>query len=345
MKKFYFLLAVLLVVIGEVVFASFGGREFKLLSTYYFGDNTDYEHPAQVAGSANGVVVAGRKKLQKFNLKGELEWTKPVYAFGSLCACTDSSIGICEKSSGEFYILDFNGNILEKYGKFGRIEKLKGFDHGSYGLQAEDGIYIYSGSNKKTYFIPSQPGDMIDFAYSDSNKRLAIVTLDSEVNCYLNLLTVTGEITSGRIVSEGLIFDVEMTDNAIKILKEDGIHNLNYSLELYSDSQLELQEGEGNGIINSCNFQDDLTCVGSVGGYSLWHAGERLFNLQRPVRKVFAISDGYLLLHSELVMVDTKGEQKKVLALGNDVIDIIKISNNSFIVVYSNKIEFYGRLK
>lgn len=352
MKKVYFSIAVVLVLGLNFAFSAWLGDDFKLRSTYYFASNTDYEYPAQIALSSRGLVVAGRKELIQFDREGKSLWKKPLYAFGALCASSGEYIAVCERNSGEFYILDKNGDIVHHTEKYGRIESVKAFDSNSFGFLTDHGVYIYSGTTDKVFFLPSQPGDIIDYSYSDLHKKVAIIYLDSEVNCYINLLTVTGEITSGKIEQEGLIFDVYLDRDRILVLKEDGIHEYNYFLSELSESRDELEAGdaivsdEGKwfpSLIYSCNFEEGLMCGQLQGSYGIWKNGKKLFSVDAPAKNMMAMKGGYLIRGSDLSMWNEKGERLYSVSDSDEITDVIKFNPQAFAVVFANRIEFYSK--
>lgn len=348
MKKIYLLIAVFLVLILNYGASALGRRDFKLVSTYYFGENTDYEYPAEVIWSDGGLVVAGRTSLIKFRANGEELWNKPLYAFGALCAASGSNIAVCERNSGEFYILDKEGAILHHSDQYGKIRRLKAFGNNSYGFQTDYGIHIYSGSSDKVYFQPSQPGDIIDFSYSDSHKKVAVIYLDSEVNCYINLLTVTGEITAGKIEQDGLVFDVHLTEDRITVLKDDGIYEYDYYLE----KPVEIGKWEKSSEeraqwlpseIYSYQFSDDILCGKQDGSYGIWVSGEKRFTLSKPAKECFKIAGGFLIRDHDVYITNDKGETVTVIANSDDILDVLKFSTDGFAVVFANRIEFYNK--
>ncbi len=351
MKKVYFLISVAIVVMAEIAFAAFRGADFRLITTYYFGENTDYEYPAQVSAFLDGIVVVGKKELLMLDRKGEVQWTKAIYAFGALCASSGNTFAVCERNVGEMYILSADGEILYISDKLGRVLDFKAFDGNSYGVLTEHGVYIYSGSYEKMYFINFNAGDVIDFGYSDKHKKVAIVNLDSDVNCYLNLLTITGEITAGQIVIDGLVFEVHLGAEKISVLRDDGIFEYDYFLETLNDgsawnrsrNEMAADALWKSGDIYSYNYADDLLCSSGDGSYALWSAGEKLFALSKPSAKSYAFGNRYLLKQDDLLLVDRNGEEVKVLADSAEVLHIVKLDNDTFAVVYSNRIEIYGR--
>lgn len=351
MKKVYFAISIVIVILFEIAFAAFTSRDYRLVSTIHLDENTDYEYPAQVVAHGNGFAVAGKKELQVFDRNGVLRWSKKLYSFGALCASSGDTLAVCEKNVGEFYILSDAGEILYISDKLGRVLDFKAFDDRSYGVLTEHGVYIYSGAYEKTYYIDLQAGDIIDFGYSDKHKKVAIVTLDSDVNCYLNLLTITGEITAGQIVQEGLVFNVYLGEDKITVLRDDGIFEYDYFLESAADGSKWNASRESTaqdalwktGDMYSYNYADDLLCAAAGEGCALWRAGERLITLSQPSKKCYSLGELYLLKGSELALYDDKGEEKRVLANADEVLDIIKLDNSTFAVVYSNKVEIYGR--
>lgn len=342
MKKVYLLVAVILAfVINHSISVIFSGK-YVMVAEHYFGENTDYEYPAQVISLKDGVVVAGRVALNYFDHDGFLKWSRPLNAFGALCAGWNDYVALCEKNAGEFYILNSKGEIVHHSDKYGKIKQLKAFESNSFGFSTERGLYIYSGSVDKVYFIPSQPGDLIDYSYSDRNKKLAVITLDSQVNNYVNLLTVTGEITAGKIIRDGLVFDVHLDDKKISIVKDDGIFEYDYSLEELSEGGV-WSNHEEYGNVYSYSPEIDVLCANLDGKYSLWHSGRMLFFLEKPANKIFRQGPDFLLDQEDINIVNYSGKKTRMLAGKDDVLDVIGINDDSLAIVFANKIEFYKR--
>lgn len=342
MKRIYLLIAIVLVfVIHYGMAVIFSGR-YEKMTEHYFGDNTDYEYPAQVISLNNGIVVAGRVALNFFDSEGFLKWSRPLNAFGSLCAGKGDRLALCEKNSGEFYILNTDGEIVHQSDKYGKIKGLKAFDNQSFGFSTERGIYIYSGSADKIYFVSSQPGDLIDYSYSDYNKKLAVITLDTQVNNYINLLTVTGEITAGKIIREGLVFDVYLDKDKIVMIKDDGIFEYDYSLEELSEGSVWANHEEYD-TVYSYSSDMDVLCAKFEGKYFLWKSGKILFPLEKPAKAVYRIGSDYLLDQEDIHIVNGDGKSRKVLASKEEVPDVVVTGNDSLAIIYANKIEFYRR--
>ncbi len=364
MKKFYFFLSVAIVLLIELVMA-LRSDEYQKIGTYYFGENTDNKTPAYVDSANGNVVVVGKKEMLTFNEIGEVKWKKPLFSAGAFLAMSEEDFAVCDRNTGELYILSYDGEMIYHSGKHGKVYKIKSFN-GSYGIQTAEGIYIYSKSNQKVYFIELNVGDLIDFGYSDTHKKIAVISLDSDVNCYINLLSVTGEITAGKIMLEGLVFGVSLDADSIRVLKDDGVLVFDYFLEEQegywlseSDSALEDVEafslknsGSGTGIVDqnsvvySYNFDDNLLCGKHEGYLALWCGDEKLFDLEKPVKKAIAIDDGYLLKlldQDTSYMVDESGVIKPKTVFEDAPLDIVKISDKAFVLVYSNRLDFFRR--
>ncbi len=364
MKKVYFLIAVLFVALYELI-GAMTNTSYAKVGTYYFGENTDNITPAVVRSGEGVLYVVGKTEMFQFNELGEKNWRKEVFSSGALLASCDDSLGVCDRNTGELYILSYDGEILFHSSKHGRAKNLKAFD-GSYAIETAEGIYIYSKSSNKVYFVELQPGDLIDFGYSDQHKKIAVLSLDSNVNCYINLLSVTGDITAGKIMLDGLVFGVSLDEDSIRMLKDDGITEFDYFLEekrVYWEDEEEAEiitvpdskqlamdkESESSGgdsdVVYSYNFEENILCGEKNGELALWSGSDKLFDLEEPVKKVVELKKGYLVKNMDgtVCILNHKGEVKQVLSTQDVPLDIIKISNRAFVLVYSNRIDFYRR--
>lgn len=350
MKRIYLSIAVILVLLFHFYVPSLFSGNFQLAAEHYFGENTDYEYPAVVVPFGDGVIVAGRIALHAVGGDGFVKWFRPLHAFGAFCAAGDKEFALCERNAGDFYILNHQGEIRHHSDQYGKILKLKAFDNRSYGFQTERGIYIFSGFDDKMYFIPSQPGDLIDFEYSDHNKKVAIITLDSLVNCYVNLLAVTGEITAGKIMKDGLVFDVIMTKDRIRLVKDNGIFEYDYFLEDFSAEAEEYRSEEygdagthAQNRVYSYADDGDLLCSKIEGKYYISRRGKKLFAVEKPAKKMMQLGGNLLLVRDTTDLVDPNGKVIQTIPITEEALDYIKIDSHTFAVVFANKIQFYKR--
>lgn len=309
--------------------------QFKQIGTHFFKENSDFENPAQTAVVDNKLFVAGKTRLQRLNARGEIEWEKPLSSYSSRMSVSKSIIALCEVNKGELYILNHEGQLLHSSDGHGQFQDLKAFDDGSACAIVGRNILIYSGSERQIYRIPMPPGEMIDYVYSDSDKKVVTLTLDSELNTYISQLTATGENTAGKIMTEGLAYQIWIENQKIVVFTDSSL--------IYLDQDLNIVETKKTGLNLGVCSDDHMICAKHEGEVLLLEAGEKRMSVQMPVKRAYRIDGGYLTLSDTAQIMDGKGSYVQTFPTTGTLLDIKRLGDRAFLMVFTNRVEFYAK--
>lgn len=309
--------------------------QFDKVGTHFFKENSDFENLAEVAVVDNKLFVAGKTHLQRFNARGEVLWEKPLFSYFSRMSVSKSVIALSEVNKGELYILNHDGQILHASDGHGQVSDVKAFDDGSICAIIGRSILIYSGSDGQIYKISMPPGEMIDYVYSDFDKKVVTLTLDSELNTYISQLTATGENTAGKIITEGLAYRIWGENQRIVVLTDQSL--------MYLDQDLNILETKKTGFNLGVCSDDHLICSKNEGEVLLLEQGEKLMSLPTPVKRAYRVDGGYLTLTDSVQIMDAKGSFVQTFPISGTLLDIKKMSDRVFLMVFTNRVEFYEK--
>lgn len=333
MKKAVTFLA--LCIMGMYLWVANYPTQFKQVGTHFFKENSDFENPAEIAVIDDKLFVAGKTHLQRFGSKGEVEWEKPLASFYSQMSVSKSILTIAEVNKGELYVLDHNGEVLHSSEGHGQISHIKAFDDGSVCAIAGRTILIYSSSAEEIYKISMPPGEIVDYLYSDADKKVVTLTLDSKLNTYISQLTASGENTAGKIISEGLAYQMWVEQDQIVVFTDQSL--------IYLDKDLTILETKKTGNNYGVCSEDHMICAKMDGEVQLLDSGEKLMSLQYPVKRAYRIDGGFLTLSDSAQIIDGKGSFVQTFPTSGTLLDIKRLSDRKFLMVFTNRVEFYAK--
>lgn len=344
MKKVFVILSIIIVLVVNFLVDAMSLKDFQNMGSYYFGENSDFEYSASIAVVDDGAVIAGKTKLLKYGSDGKLKWEKPLGSYSSIMEAKGQIIAICEPNAGEIYILNTDGEILFTKKNLGRIDKVKVFESGSVGIISgeESGgsyAYIYSSKLKKLYDTRIQSSLVLDFDYNDQSAQLSILTLGDDINFYVNNYSITGEISSGIIIDSAMAYAVKLGTGGVIVMTDSG--------KFMPDTQ-DKSKGvspEFMGDLTYFSFQDDIEIYAREQTQDVYHNNQKIAAI--PLKSKFEIMLEKNLLITELgeiKLIRPDGKQLKTFKNGSSKLNkILKINDNSFVICYSNKVDFYKK--
>lgn len=336
-------LAILVVIVANGLFYGVKSKGISLRSVHYFAGESDFMNEAVVSSLDGGVIVAGKNHLFYFDSCGNKLWEKNLYSYNSICASKGETIAIAEPNSGELYILNKKGETEKSFEGLGRIIKLKVFDSGTVGAVTEDAkVYLYIRGRDRLYSIDIQNGDILDFDYSAKYKKLGVITLDKMLNTYANVYSLTGEIVGGRVIDDQLALGVQVNAGGLYIITDKGELNFSYgNKNPGTDAEPFVYDG-----LHCFDIGSGVKIVNEDNSPVLYNNKTRSFEIEDLPEQVCTLGRDYVLHTSEGVKILSRSGSVKNI-FGEEHSDLIKrvvkIDDNSFVIWYSNKVEFYKR--
>ncbi|MDO4800345.1 MAG: DUF5711 family protein [Bacillota bacterium] len=331
----FFVIALVLLVVINLAISWIRSDQFQHLETIYFDENSDFEHPARVSTVEEGYLVVGKNKMQSYNDRGELRWEKTLFSYNSISDSHGDTLVLADDKAGDVFVLNRNGDLLYTHRGIGRLIKAKVFDAGAVGVLTDDNrVYVYSPKLGKMLGIELPLGTIVDFDYSEDNKRLAVVLIDRTLNSYLNVCTVSGEITSGIILEKDLAYGVKADSDRIRVVSDSSVSAYDYSGTLIERTDVE-------GAVTRFDLRRHLIGYKADPGETVRSLDSKFF-VPAEAMQVLTMGNRLLVsLPTTVQILDPGGRVVRQIDAAADSVAVHSISEESFLLEYANRIEFY----
>lgn len=147
----------------------------------------------------SGIIKTGNERLTYLNVRGELVWEKEFFGSDILAHERNERFYICDKATGDYYVLDKKGNVLSKQEGLGKVER---FLVGSDGFTAlylknDKRIALINPQGELSASIPVPYDDLLDLRYSESMRMIAMSVLIVEKDYFHTNVLMFG--TDGKM--------------------------------------------------------------------------------------------------------------------------------------------------
>lgn len=362
MKKSLSLIVLLICILFVMQFESIVSEasklfneNYKLKNQIYFNLNNDFEYRAQIFTIDDAFVIVGRAKVQYISNEGELIWEKDVSSQNVSVAPGTNFFILAEKKAGDIFVINKQGEIIEKRFALGAIESVKSFDDGYVGVIKADHEFVLLDQKLKTVCSTKLPsGIILDYDLMANRQNIAFLLLDlnhTEFNSKLVITTFNGNIVSGSNIAEEIGYGmtllkdkiVVLVDNALFYYDYNGkrIHEVNIeqtisSFLLSNDSYLYLNN-QGNNNITIETPPEKLI--------SLNAQGDILEDFKPDLLSVLGmkkLGDQLMIFNKDQVqIIGSAGEVKEVYNATDEIKAIHVINDTSFAIEYINHLDVY----
>ena len=208
-------------------------ENYKLKNQIYFNLNNDFEYRAQIFTIDDAFVIVGRAKVQYISNEGELIWEKDVSSQNVSVAPGTNFFILAEKKAGDIFVINKQGEIIEKRFALGAIESVKSFDDGYVGVIKADHEFVLLDQKLKTVCSTKLPsGIILDYDLMANRQNIAFLLLDlnhTEFNSKLVITTFNGNIVSGSNIAEEIGYGMTLLKDKIVVLVDNALFYYDYN--------------------------------------------------------------------------------------------------------------------
>lgn len=138
-----------------------GGAQFHSVTVMKYIKPLKENDAYAVQRVGNRVIKAEGGKLQAYDGEGKMLWEKAYGGSTALFAAVGNRIFLVERNSGDFFILDENGNVKVKREALGKIDRVI--------AKKEDQVVLYKALEKKVQILDGNGDDIttIDLPYPE----------------------------------------------------------------------------------------------------------------------------------------------------------------------------------
>lgn len=127
----------------------------------------------------SGIIMTGNERLTYLTVRGEVVWEKEFFGSDILAHERNDMFYICDKATGDYYVLDKKGQILSKLEGLGKVERfLVGSDgYTALYLKNDKKVALINPQGVMSATIPVPYEDILDLRYSEAMKLIAMSVL------------------------------------------------------------------------------------------------------------------------------------------------------------------------
>ena len=330
-------------------------ENYKRSNQIFFNLNNDFEYRAQIFTMDEAYVIVGRTSVQYISQEGKLKWEKDISSPNVSVARGNNQMILAEKKAGDIFIINKNGDIVEKRYALGAIESIKSYEDEYVGVLKSNHDFVLLDKNLKTICSTTLPkGTVIDYEVDLTSQTIAIAVLDLSRQAYNTKLVLTsfnGSIVGGSNLEKQIAYDMALHNGKIYVLTDMGISCFTFDGKLQDRykvnqtiSQFSLSENTWLYLIvdkiENTNVATQKNKMIQVGANN-----KIITEFKSPIDSVngmMEISDGILMFNEEkVVLLNNEGKLLETYK-GTEVIRAVHVVNKkSFAIEYMNHLDIF----
>ncbi|MBS7526556.1 hypothetical protein KHM83_07700 [Fusibacter paucivorans] len=350
-------LSIFIVFQGNHIIQWFTKTSFEKVHQIEFNKNSDFEYRATLVNMDDAYVVIEKDAVYLYNATGELMWSKPLSSQNTLVASGKREFVLAEKKAGDIFVIDEKGNIKASVLGIGALQSLKIFDDTYVGAVMTDGtLNIYDEKMNLMGVTKLPNGEMIDFDVNAKRQDIVMGILDlsrTDFNSKLVIAGFNGNIISGSNLIQDVIFDLDLTDDAMWITTDHQLRLYNYDSELLHEISLDrlvngiyfdeiaermyLQLTNEESELSNPKSKQTLVCYDS--------SGKIVYDIPLTLTEINGIKgfDDKMCLYNDnnVYFYDSSGKLLEHYTTVEAIRDVLLTRANTFGIVYDNSMDIY----
>jgi hypothetical protein len=363
MNRWRFFSAVCLILSLGLVFQAnhivrwFTKTSFEKTQQIEFNKNSDFEYRATLTSMDDAFVVIEKDAVYLYDSSGIRLWSKQLSSQNTLVASGRQKMVLAEKKAGDIFVLDEKGNIMASVLGIGSMQSLKFFDDTYVGAIMTDGtLNIYDEKMNLMGVTKLPNGEMIDFGVNVKRQDIVMGILDlsrTDFNSKLVIAGFNGNIISGSNLIQDVIFDLDLTDDAMWITTDHQLRIYNYDSELLHEISLDrlingiyfdkaaarmyLQLTNEESELSNPKSKQTLVCYDSGGNviYDIPLTLTQINGIKGFGNKICIYNDNNVYFY------DAEGNLLESYSTVEAIRDVLLTSANTFGIVYDNSMDIY----
>lgn len=220
------------------IWAELKGQGYVLTTSLPINQNNNFEYRAKTFEMKNGYLALDPSEVTYVSELGKPLWRKKLSSQNVDGVVSDKWMVLCEKKSGDLFVLDKNGEILAEKFALGQVKSVQVLNDKYIAVLKENRELILLDKTLKissTTMLPK--GKIVDFGLNPENTEIVVGLLDlsrSDFNTKILFTDLQGNIKSGSHIYEAIAYGVFLEDDVIIMIVDSGILIYNYRGELVS---------------------------------------------------------------------------------------------------------------
>lgn len=333
-----------------------GGAQFHSVATMKYVKALKEEDAFAVQRVGNRVIKAEGGKLQAYDGEGKMLWEKAYGGSTALFAAVGNRIFLVERNSGDFFILDENGNVKVKREALGKIDRVI--------AKKEDKVILYKALEKKIQVLDGKGDDVttidlpypeildLDFAPDLDLIGVSVFFVEKDYfHSNVFMFGLDGKMVGARSFNSQIL-------HRLSGYKDQFIGMTDQGLQAFSDKDEEIWHVTDDRVINRLDYNaagyeavnfviedkalDEMRDENMIAVFD--PQGKKVFENKVPmiVEKIY-LGDNRLALigDNQVVLMDFEGRKLGKKTLEKGLKNILWINDKNIGLEYADRFEWY----
>lgn len=339
------------------IWAELKGQGYVLSTSLPINQNNNFEYRAKTFEMKNGYLALDPSEVTYVSDTGKALWRKKLSSQNVDGAVSDKWMVLCEKKSGDLFVLDKDGELLAEKFALGQIQSIQVLNNKYIAVLKENRELILLDKNLKpssTTMLPK--GKIVDFGLNPENTEIVLGLLDlsrSDFNTKILFTDLQGNIKSGSHIYESIAYGVFLEEDVIIMIVDSGILIYNYRGELVSkieakriiqnffydtsNNELFIHYVDASPELESTKPQSEIVV------YNL--EGKALRAFKPPVKEIKGMRafgrELMIFSKNELFVMNLEGKVEKKYVYKEEIQHIRTVGMRSFALEFIGKMDVY----
>lgn len=339
------------------IWSEIQGQGYILGTSVLINQNDNFEYRAKTYSMNKAYLALDPSEVIYISDEGKPIWKKTLASQNVDGAVGKKWMVLCERKSGDIFVLDNEGNLLAEKFSLGPIDSIKILNDAYVAvLKKNRELLLFDKTLKPTSTTILPKGKIIDFGLNPQNTEIVISLLDlsrSDFNTKILFTDLQGNIKSGSHVYAVIPYDVILEDGVIIMVVDAGFLFYNYKGEnvgnietqrtiqnfFYSNQTSELYVH----LIDEGAQLESTTPKSEMAVYNQQGTVVRKFIPPFDNIKGMTAFGSDLMLYNdkELAVVSREGKVTKKYVFKDDIQKVHTLDKKSFAVTFIGRMDVY----
>lgn len=359
-KKFSLLIFILCFVV-TVKFDGFvsnvKGQGFKLETSVLINQNNNFEYRAKTFAMKKGYLALDPSEVTYVDSNGKPQWKKTLASQNVDGAVSKKWMVLCEKKSGDLFVLDTSGNVMAEKFALGPVQSVDILNDTYIAVLKQNRELVLLDKSLKiasTTVLPK--GKIVDYGLNPQNTEIVIGLMDlsrSDFNTKVLFTDLQGNIKSGSHVYEAIPYDLFLEDDLIIMVVDSGFLLYNYRGEQISKIETagtiqnfyfdaNHQEVYVHLLSDTADLKNNIP-ESQIIVYN--NKGAELRRFKPPFKDIIGMkhfgNDVLIYNETTLMIMGSEGRVLKKFDFKEEIKAVHAVDSNSFAVTFVGKMDVY----
>lgn len=359
-KKFsllIFILCFVLTVKFDGMVSNVKGQGFKLQTSVLINQNNNFEYRAETFAMKKGYLALDPSEVTYIDSNGIPQWKKTLASQNVDGAISKNWMVLCEKKSGDLFVLDIEGVVTAEKFALGPVESVDILNDTYIAVLKQNRELVLLDRTLKiasTTILPK--GKIVDFGLNPQNTEIVIGLMDlsrSDFNTKVLFTDLQGRIKSGSHVYEAIPYDLFLEDDRIIMVVDSGFLLYNYrgeqisKIETTGTIQRFYYDAKNQEVyVHLLSDGSDLKNSSPESQIVVYdNMGAELRQFKPPFKDIKGIkrfgNDLFIYNETSLFVVNNEGRVLKKFDFKEEIKTVHSVDSGSFAVTFVGKMDVY----